>query len=112
MAEPHAARRAAVGGGPAELSIKEVDDGDAEEDIDEREHPEGRREVRERGHGVAGAERAVDDEWLAAELGDEPAGLQGDEAEGAREHDRPEEAAVIREALLAPREEGRDRGEQ
>src|SRR5678815_4587570 len=108
MAEPRAARRATLGGGRAELAIEEVDDGYAKEDIDEREHPEGRFEVRERRHRVPGAHGAVDDEGLPAELGDEPACLERDEAERARQHHRPEEAAAVREAPLAPREEGRD----
>ena len=96
MARPGRASTCGLSASAPDLPRQQVDDRDAEEDVDDREQPERRRLVGKVGHRVGGAHQPVHDPRLPSPLGDQPAGLEADEAERARARRTPATSAARR----------------
>src|SRR5262245_37707135 len=67
----------------------------AEPEVEQAEHEERDAELLRRRHRLGGAHDLVDDPRLAADLRDDPAGLEGEEAEGRGEEQRPQEGPPL-----------------
>src|SRR6476620_11860475 len=77
-------------GAADDLSVEQPGDNDAEKTVEQGEEQEGDDQARHRGDRVRGAEHALDDPGLPANLSDRPPGLDGEKAHWRSQSDRPQ----------------------